>query len=146
MAVRGRDAIVAIKPCGRGLLLETLRYADEIRASDRIFADIEDQEIAPDMLALARELIGRKTSPFKPEAFRSHYAEALRELIETRRRSGTITAPREDAASDRSNVVDLMEALKKSLATGKSEGPGKPTRQPSPAKGKGRSPRKRASG
>ncbi len=123
MAVRGRDYVVALKPCGDGLLLETLRFADEIRESEKIFSDIPEMKPEKEMLDLAGELIERKTAPFKPDAFKSKYADALKALIKEKKQAGAIS---EDTSSDESTtgskgkVVDLMEALKKSVATGKS--------------------------
>lgn len=119
LSARGRDHIVAIRPCGRGLLAETLRYADEVRASDDVFDDIPKVKVEPDMAALATELIERRSSPFKPEAFKSGYRAALKALIKEKQTKGTITAQAEpDAASD-GKVVDLMETLRKSLAAEK---------------------------
>lgn len=116
MAVRGRDNIVAISACGDGLLLETLRYADEVRASDRIFSDIPDIDVDAEMLDLARELIRRKTSAFDPTAFASQYNDALRALIEEKRRTGVVHTREDERAPARGNVIDLMEALKRSVA------------------------------
>jgi len=67
---------IALRPCGSGLLLETLRYADEIRDSDSIFDAIPDADIDNEMLALAGELIERKSATFDPSDFRSKYSEA----------------------------------------------------------------------
>lgn len=120
MAVRGRDYIVAIKPCGPGLLLETLHYADEIRKSDEIFRDIPDADVDKEMLTLAEELIERKSAPFDAEAFKSQYAGAMRELIEEKRKKGKVaSASDEELEPDRSNVIDLKDALKKSVERGK---------------------------
>jgi DNA end-binding protein Ku len=121
MAVRGRDYIVAIMPCGEGLLLETLRYSEELRNSDRVFNDIPDIKVEGEMLKLAEELVERKSAPFKAEAFKSKYIDALRDLIEEKRKKGTraATSHKERAGPSGDNVVDLMEALKKSVARGK---------------------------
>jgi DNA end-binding protein Ku len=115
LSARGRDYIVAIRPCGRGLLAETLRYADEVRASDEIFADIPDVRIDPEMTNLAEELIERRSGPFKPDAFSSGYRDALRDLIEEKQKKGTITAKPAAKTADSGKVVDLMEALRRSL-------------------------------
>lgn len=121
MASRGRDYVVAIKPCGKGLLLETLRYAEEVRKSDEIFAAIPEVELDEEMLSLASELIERKAAPFEPAAFESQYAEALRKLIDEKRKEGSVSGT-SDGSSKKSDgkVVDLMEALKKSVGDGKS--------------------------
>ncbi len=131
MAVRGRDYVVAIRPSGRGLLLETLRYEDEIRKSDQIFGEIPDVKVDKDMLNLAEELIERKSAPFDPEAFKSQYTTALRDLINEKSESGAVTASTDDdRAESRDNVIDLMSALKKSIAKDKK----KPGRKRSEAK------------
>ncbi len=119
MAVRGRDYIVAIRPCGAGLLLETLRYADEIRKSDEIFRDIPDIDPDEEMLDLAMELVERKSAPFEADAFKSQYATAMRELIEQKRKKGKVTAASDEEIASGDNVIDLMEALKKSVSKGK---------------------------
>ena len=131
MAVRGRDYVVAIRPSGRGLLLETLRYEDEIRKSDQIFGQIPEVKVDKDMLNLAEELIERKSAPFDPEAFKSQYTTALRDLINEKSESGAVTASTDDdRAESRDNVIDLMSALKKSIAKDKK----KPGRKRSEAK------------
>lgn len=118
LTMRGREYLCALKPCGDGLLLETLRYADEIRAADPLFASIEDEEADEDLLSVATDLIGRKTAPFDASSFQDSYDVALRELIESKRKNRK--APRSRGGDDKSsgrgeNVVDLMGALKASL-------------------------------
>lgn len=123
MAVRGRDYVVAIKPCGDGLLLETLRFADEIRESDKIFDEIPEVKPDKEMLELASELIERKTKPFKPEVFKSSYADALMDLIKEKREEGAVSHDDSgdgDTSRGKGKVVDLMEALKKSVDKDKS--------------------------
>jgi DNA end-binding protein Ku len=150
MATRGRDQICAVKPCGDGLLLEALRYADEVRDSDRIFATIPDVRVEPEMLELATELIQRKAGPFEPEKFTSQYSAALRELIEEKRRTGHVSdASDEELSAPGGNVVDLMDALRRSVARGKSEAAAAPaakTRKPAAAEATKRPPRRRAPG
>lgn len=117
LVVRGKSHIVAVKPCGRGLLMETLRYPEEIRKSDAFFSDIPDIEPDEELVDLAEELIGRKAGPFRPEAFEDAYKTAVKELIEAKledRPPEEIEAPEGGAA-----VIDLMEALKRSV--GKSQ-------------------------
>jgi len=117
LTMRGREYLCAIRPCGDGLLLETLHYADEIRQADPLFSAIEDEEVDEDLLSVAEELIERKAKPFEPEAFRDNYDAALRDLIERKRKNRK--TPRAKAGGDEApsaeNVVDLMSALKESL-------------------------------
>jgi len=117
LTMRGREYLCAIRPCGDGLLLETLHYADEIRQADPLFSAIEDEEVDEDLLSVAEELIERKAKPFEPEAFRDNYDAALLDLIERKRKNRK--TPRAKAGGDEApsaeNVVDLMSALKESL-------------------------------
>ncbi len=116
MAVRGRDSIIALKPCGRGLLLETLRYEEELRRSEGVFSDVPDVKVDADMVALAEELIERKASRFEPTAFRSEYDKAFRELVNEKRATGRVSDVTDESLSGAGNVVDLMEALRRSVS------------------------------
>jgi DNA end-binding protein Ku len=82
--LRGHGNIVAIKPCGKGLLLEVLRHADEVRSADTLFKEIADVKIDKEALDLAKELIQRKTGKFEPEQFKDEYTEAVWELIQAK--------------------------------------------------------------
>ena len=114
----GREHLAAVRPCGDGLLLETLRYADEIRDADPLFADIQDAKVDTDLLDVALALIDRKTAPFRAEAFKDHYTEALRALVEAKRankKTPRVTTD-DSAPAPTDNVIDLLAALKQSLA------------------------------
>ena len=130
LAMRGQEYVVALKPCGRGLLLETLRYADEVHKSSGFFRDIGDHKPDPDLLDMASMLIERKAGEFNPAEFHNRYVDALRELIEEKQKSKgekVIQDPDADAAPPKgSNVIDLMAALKKSLGDDKSGKGSKP--------------------
>jgi DNA end-binding protein Ku len=117
LALRGREYIVSLKPCGRGILLETLRYADEVVKAQGYFRDIPDHKADPEMLELAASLIDKKSAKFDPGKFHDRYVDALRELIEKKRKlkGGKIHAEAEEAPKRGSNVIDLMAALKKSI-------------------------------
>lgn len=130
LAMRGKEHLVAIRPCGDGLLLETLHYEAEIRDADPMFSDIADAEAEEELLEVATSLIDRKTAPFDASSFTDSYEAALRDLIEAKRKDKK--TPRARAGGDRAaegeNVVDLMSALKESLK--KAEGAKKkPTRK-----------------
>jgi DNA end-binding protein Ku len=119
LAMRGQEYVVAIKPCGRGMLLETLRYADEVNKAQSYFREIGDSEPDADLLDMAAMLIERKTGKFDPSEFHNRYVDALHKLIEEKQRKKgekIIQDPDADAAPPKgSNVVDLMAALKRSL-------------------------------
>ncbi len=115
LAMRGREYMVSLKPCGRGLVLETLRYADEVNKAQNYFRDIEDSEPDEELLELAEALIDRKTAKFDPSKFHDRYVEALRDLIERKRKGKTIQTEEESEPAKGMNVVDLMAALKRSI-------------------------------
>lgn len=122
LVMRGKDNIVAIRPCGEGLLLETLRYADEVREAERYFEGLDDVDPPKDALDLATELIGRKEGPFKPEEFHDRYTEALRDLIEAKQKNMEPLEIESEDADAGGKVIDLMDALKKSVAQNKKSG------------------------
>jgi len=119
LAMRGQEYVVALKPCGRGLLLETLRYADEVHKSAGFFRDIGDHKPDADLLDMASMLIERKAGEFDPADYHNRYVDALHRLIaEKQKKKGEkiIEDPDADAPPPKgSNVIDLMAALKRSL-------------------------------
>ena len=113
LVIRGKSNIVAVKPYGKGLSIETIRFADEVQKADAFFSEVP--EITPDreLVGLAEELIKRKVSKFDPKAFKDTYEDALRELIDAKiedRAPEAIEEPQLGA-----KVIDLMEALKRSV-------------------------------
>ncbi len=126
--MRGREYIVSLKPCGRGMVLETLRYADEVNRAQSYFREIEDVKPDPELLDLAEALIEKKTAPFKPDSFHDRYVDALERLIEKKKKAKgrRIIEDEDEAPVKRSgNVIDLMAALKKSVDTGAKRAPAK---------------------
>ena len=119
LAMRGQEYVVALKPLDRGLVLETLRYADEVNKSSGFFRDICDHTPDPDLLDMASMLIERKAGEFDPKEFHNRYVDALHRLIEEKQKKKgekIIEDPDADAPPPKgSNVIDLMAALKKSL-------------------------------
>jgi DNA end-binding protein Ku len=119
LAMRGQEYVVALRPFDRGLVMETLRYADEVNKSSGFFRDIGDHKPDPDLLDMASMLIERKAGEFNPAEFHNRYVDALKELIEEKQKKKgekIIQDPDADAPPPKgSNVIDLMAALKKSL-------------------------------
>jgi DNA end-binding protein Ku len=118
LAMRGQEYVVALKPCGRGMLLETLRYADEVNRAASFFREIGDHRPDPDLLDLAATLIEKKTGDFDPKEFHNRYVDALKKLIaEKQKKKGEkiIQDPDDGRPGKGSNVIDLMAALKRSL-------------------------------
>ena len=118
LSVRGREYLVSLKPCGKGLVLETLRYEDEVRKAQGYFKDIPASKPDKSMVDLAKTLIEQKTAPFDAGEFHDRYVEALEELIakKAKAKGKKILEDVEEPETARgSNVIDLMAALKKSV-------------------------------
>ena len=119
LAMRGREYVVSIKGCGRGLVMETLRYADEVHKAASYFREIGDTEPDDDLLDLAQTLIDKKSGRFDAGEFHDRYVDAVKDLIERKKKGKTVSISEDDSADPRgNNVVDLMAALKKSLGSG----------------------------
>ena len=122
LAMRGQEYVVSLKPCGRGMVLETLRYADEVNKAASYFRDIGDTKPDPDLLEMAESLIDKKSSDFDAKEFENRYIDALKKLIaEKQKKKGkrVIQDDEPDRIPKGSNVIDLMAALKKSLGDDK---------------------------
>jgi DNA end-binding protein Ku len=126
-----RERLLAIEPRGKGLVAYSLRSYDEVRDPADLFDDIPAKKADPAMIAIARKIIEQQDGPFEPKDFKDRYEEALRELIKRKEKGGktkVAAAPPEDT-----NVVDLMEALRKSLG-GKAPAAKAPARKAAPKK------------
>ena len=134
--IANRERIVALKPCGKGLILETLRYNYEVRKAEEYFDDIKaNAEPNEDQLDLALELIKRKTGDFEPRKFKDLYQEGLKEIIAAKmeKRSPRIKEERAPAGK----VINIMDALRKSLEQSGGKSPAKkkkPAAKKKPAK------------
>jgi DNA end-binding protein Ku len=108
-----RERLLAIEPRETGLLAYTLRTEDEVRDPATVFDDIPDRKADPKMVDIAAKIIEQQEGPFDPSQFTDRYEEALRALIAEKEKGGKRTVAAEPAQDD--NVVDLMDALRKSL-------------------------------
>ena len=136
-----REHIIALEARDSGMLGMTLRYPYEVRKQAEYFDEIPDEKVPKDMLDLALHIVDTKRGDFEPEKFEDQYEDALRELIEKKAKGEKIERPKQPA---RSNVVNLMDALRASVeAEGGSERR-KPARQQTartsrkPARGHGK--------
>src|ERR1051325_6615324 len=127
-----REHIIALEPLGKGLMGTLLRYPYEVRSEKDYFDDVQDVKLTKDMLDLARHIVEQKAGEFDPKAFEDHYETALIELI-NQKRNGVKIAPKA-APKTGGNVINLMDALKKSLANEKQAAPS--PKAESKAKGK----------
>jgi DNA end-binding protein Ku len=110
-----RERIVMIEPRGKGLFVATLRYPYEVREDDAYFDEIPDVKIEPDMLDLATHILDRMAGHFDPSKFEDRYETALMELIEAKRAG---KKPPVVSEGKPSNVINLMDALRKSARGG----------------------------
>jgi DNA end-binding protein Ku len=143
ISVRGREQLVSLKPCGKGIVLETMRYEDEVRAAQSYFRDLPATKPDKALLDLATALIDQRTHAFDPSKFHDHYIEALHRIIEKKKKSKG-KAVLEDVAEPEtagSNVIDLMAALKRSVG-GKAEAA--PAKKAPRASGTKKAPAKKA--
>ncbi|MBP0615465.1 Ku protein [Jiella mangrovi] len=115
IVIANKERIAAIKPCGDGLMLETLRYAQEVRDAKKFFDEVKDDaEIDDEQLELAQLLIEKKSKPFDPKAFHDTYQQGLMEIIKAKM-AGKEPQAEEAPDDDGGNVIDIMDALRKSL-------------------------------
>jgi DNA end-binding protein Ku len=112
-----RERVIALQPWDKGLLGTTLRYAYEVRDAGEVFDEIPDIKIPKEMLELAEHILESKAGEFEPATFVDRYEEAVVEML--KRKQAGVILPKQKAAAPASNVVNLMDALRKSLAAEK---------------------------
>jgi DNA end-binding protein Ku len=135
VVLTNREHIIALEPMEKGLVGTLLRYPYEVRSEAEYFDDIQDVKVTKDMLDLAKHIVNQKSGTFEPDKFEDHYETALVDLINQKRAGKPIT-PKERPRGE--NVVDLMEALRRSVGGARSE--------PSGSKKPSKKQRKTASG
>lgn len=134
VTISGREWLVAVAPLEDGIVMEMLRYADELRDPAPYFEEVPSAKPDKEMVSLAKELIAKKSAKFKADNFKDHYHTALRDLIQQKMKGRAIIAPHEEPRRG-TNVVDLMSALKKSLRDSGGGGADTPARgKKAPAK------------
>lgn len=114
VVLTNREHIIALEPMDKGLVGTLLRYPYEVRSEQEYFEEIQDVKVTKDMLDLARHIVNQKAGRFDPDKFEDHYETALVDLI-NQKRAGKTIRPKEQPKGE--NVVDLMEALRKSVGS-----------------------------
>ena len=109
-----------LEPWDKGLMGTTLRYPYEIRDAKEYFEDIPNLKVKPDMLKLAEHILQSKAADFDPAQFVDHYEEAVLEML--KKKQAGMPVSREHAAPRPQNVVNLREALRRSIAQEKGAG------------------------
>ena len=138
-----RERPVVIEPLGKGMVLTTLRYDDTVRRPATVFEDIKAAKTDDEMIDLAQHIIDKKKAKFDPSKFDDRYEDALLELI--RAKKAGKKAPKAKAPPKPSNVVNLFDALKKSLNADEGGKAGKATSKAAAGKSKGKTAPKRKS-
>jgi len=139
-----REHIIALEPLDKGLMGTLLRYPYEVRSETEYFEDIQDVKITKDMLDLARHIVEQKSGSFEPGQFEDRYEQALIDLINQKRNGLGTTA--KAAPKTTGNVINLMDALKRSLASEKQSAPAAKVQEKAQEKAKGKKPKKAAAG
>jgi DNA end-binding protein Ku len=121
-----RERAILLEPLGRGIVLWTLRYGDEVRTPGEVFGDIAEGKADPKMVSLVERIIAERSRPWDAGMVRDPVEENLRDLVESKRKSRK--APKKAGAKAEpdtgGNVIDIMDALRKSIAAD-----GKPARK-----------------
>ncbi|NEV80623.1 Ku protein [Rhodopseudomonas sp. BR0C11] len=117
VVLTNREHVIALEARDKGLVGMLLRYPYEVREAGDYFDDIQDVKITKDMLDLAKHIVEQKSGHFQPDLFEDHYESALTELINSKM-AGQPIKPQARPRGD--NVVDLMDALRRSLGDAKS--------------------------
>jgi DNA end-binding protein Ku len=123
VVLSNRERLIALMCRDKGLLMMTLRTADEVRDAEDYFTDIEEDEPDKEMLELAERLIEQKSGKFDPNEFRDRYQDALLEMVKAKAKG---QEPVIAQAPERGKVINLMDALKRSLEDAKPAAESKP--------------------
>lgn len=119
-----RERLLLLEPRGKGILAKSIRYQYEVRPEESYFADIPDVKVEPEMLKLAEHIVDTKRGEFDPKMYEDRYENALIDLIKSKQ-SGRPMEPAAVAPAP-SNVVNLMDALRRSIAADEKGGKAKP--------------------
>jgi DNA end-binding protein Ku len=109
-----RERVIMLQPWEKGLMGTTLRYPYELRDSAEYFEDLPNVKVAPDMLKLAQHILETKEADFDPSQFVDHYEEAVVEML--KKKQAGVSTPKGKVSDPPRNVINLMDALKKSIA------------------------------
>ena len=125
IVLANRERLIALTCRDRGFLMMTLRTADEVRDSKDYFTDIKDEEPEAEMLDLAEKLIEQKSGKFDPSEFKDRYQDAVIEMVKAKIKG---QEPVLAKAPERGKVINLMDALRRSLEDAKPPAESKPRR------------------
>ncbi len=133
LVMANRERVVTIGAYDKGMMVQTLRMAEEVRSAAAYFEDIPDAKADKEMLQLAEKLIEQKVKAFDIKDYEDRYETARREMIKEKLKGHK---PVVAAAPERGNVINLMDALKASLGQGKPPAESKPAAKKAATAGK----------
>lgn len=119
LSMRGREDIVALMASGRGLILETLRYDEELVDAQTLFKSLPREAPSEELVEMAVSIIEKRSADLDLSTFDDRYEDAVRDLVTRKMRAKGRKITVDDVTPEpvASNVVDLMAAFKKSLTT-----------------------------
>jgi DNA end-binding protein Ku len=133
VVLTSREHVIAITPRGKGLMGTLLRFPYEVRDPAEYFDDIPNVKLTKDMMDLARHIVETKSGHFQPEKFEDHYEHALKDLIEKKAKGETIEVPKLEPTG---KVINLMDALRRSVQAEKATATSRPAPARAPKKGR----------
>jgi DNA end-binding protein Ku len=108
-----RERVMMLEAFGKGIMGTTLHYPYEIRSDEAVFEEIPEMKLPDQMIGLAEDIIDKMSGEFEPDKFEDRYENAMIELI--RSKQAGLPAPKEKPAARPANVVNLMDALRRSI-------------------------------
>jgi DNA end-binding protein Ku len=136
-----RERLLMLQPRGKGLMATALRYRNEVREEDQYFSEIAKEKIPADMLDLATHIVKSKIAHFDPDQFKDRYEKALTDLIKAK---GAGKSPPKPPAPRHDNVINLMDALRRSVKSDKGGGKSARAHKRKAASARKRAPRRAA--
>jgi DNA end-binding protein Ku len=116
IVITNREHVMALEPLDKGMLGTTLRYDYEVRDEKDYFKDVTSPKVPKEMVRIASHILDTKAGHFNPSKFKDEYENALKKLVKRKASGKPIELP--DEAPEESNVINLMDALKRSIAAG----------------------------
>jgi len=124
VVIKDREALAALDPFGKTLLLTTLHWPDEIRALGELELPEEEYDFKPAEKAMAKQLVAAMTGEFEPSKYKDEYRDALMQIIDQKVEGKEVVAP--EPVEETGKLIDLMAALEASVSAAKSARAGKP--------------------
>ena len=128
-----RERVIMLQPWDKGLMGTTLRYAYEVRNAKDYFDEIADIKVPGEMLKLAEHILDTKKDDFDPSTFVDHYEEAVVKMLQ-KKQAGVVVPKASGAPVVAKNVINLMDALRRSVESGKTSKPAAERPAAKPAK------------